>query len=256
MDTAQVRRWIGALLIAVPLTFTLCFTLLQLRFEYPDILRQPTPDILAKFQAGGPALVAIWYALALTAVLFIPIAVLTRRALAPAAAPLALDLAAVSGVVAGLAQALGFLRWPFLVPHLARLYLAPDAGDAQRAAAAVAFDAFHRYAGMAIGEHLGYLATSAWTALIAFTLLQSSLAGRWLGLSGLALAAGIATGLLEPAGLALAGPINAISYLAWAAWLVALGGLLLARSARATAPPHPAPAPAASALARILPPRS
>jgi hypothetical protein len=29
------------------------------------------------------------------------------------------------------------------------------------------FEAFHRYAGMAVGEHLGYLSTSVWTVLVA-----------------------------------------------------------------------------------------
>ena len=40
---------------------------------------------------------------------------------------------------------------------------------------------------------------------------------------------GIAAGLLEPAGWALGGTINALSYLAWAVWLIAVGVLVLAR---------------------------
>src|SRR5439155_26260542 len=123
MTARPERRLAGTLLILVPIAFTVCFTLLQLRFEYPAILRQPTADILTKFQAGGASLVAIWYALTLTALLFIPIAVLLHRVLAERAAPAALWVATVFGVVAGLAQGLGFLRWPFLVPHLARVYL-------------------------------------------------------------------------------------------------------------------------------------
>src|SRR4029079_16320368 len=135
-------------------------------------------------------------------------------------ATIALWLATIFGVVAGLAQTLGFLRWPFLVPHLAQAYLAPGASEAQRAAAATVFDAFHRYAGMAVGEHLGYLSTSVWTFLIALVMLRSPLFGRWFGLSGMLLAVGVAAGLLEPAGWELAGTINALSYLAWAIWLV------------------------------------
>jgi hypothetical protein len=53
MNTTATRRLTGLLLIIVPLAFTALFTLLQVQFEYPDILRQPTADILAKFQAGG-----------------------------------------------------------------------------------------------------------------------------------------------------------------------------------------------------------
>src|SRR6185503_9386970 len=154
MNALQVRRLAGLLLILVPVAFTICFTLLQMQFEYPDILRQSTADVLAKFQAGGTGLIAVWYALTLTAVLFIPVVVLVHRVLAEQEATATLWVATVFGVVAGLAQTLGFLRWPFLVPHLAEAYLAPGASEAQRATAALVFEAFHRYAGMAIGEHL------------------------------------------------------------------------------------------------------
>jgi hypothetical protein len=229
MNTLQIRRLAGLLLVLVPVAFTVCFTLLQMQFEYPDILRQPTAAVLTKFQAGGTGLIAVWYALTLTAVLFIPVVVLLHHLLAAHPARAVLWVATVFGVVAGLAQTLGFLRWPFLVPHLAQAYLAPQASEAQRAAAALVFEAFHRYAGMAVGEHLGYLSTSVWTFLVALVMLRSPLFGRWLGLSGLLLALGVATGLFEPAGWELAGTINALSYLAWALWLIVLGVVLLVR---------------------------
>jgi hypothetical protein len=238
MATSTSRRLAGLLLIIVPLAFTACFTLLQLGFEYPDILRQPTADVLVKFQAGGAGLIAVWYALTLTAVLFIPVVLLLHRVLAERGASTTLLVATTFGVVAGLVQALGFLRWPFLVPHLAEAYLAPGASEAKQAAAAMVFEAFHRYAGMAIGEHLGYLSTSVWTFLVALLMLRSPLFGRWLGLSGMALALGVAAGLLEPAGWEPAGAINAISYLAWATWLIILGVVLLVR--RPAAAPQPA----------------
>ncbi len=242
------RRLTAALLIVVPIAFTVCFTLLQALFEYPAILRQPTADILTKFAAGGPALVAVWYALTLTALLFIPIAILLHRALAGPEATATLQVATAFGIVAGLTQALGFLRWPFLVPHLARVYLAPETGEPQRAVAALVFEAFHRYAGMGLGEHLGFLSTSVWTAGVALTLWRAPQFGRALGLSGVALAGGIAAGLLEPAGWAFAGTINAVSYLAWAAWLVAVGVRLLLRrevAAHQAGPARLAPVPLA-----------
>src|SRR5438067_1099621 len=112
MNTLQIRRLAGLLLILVPVAFTICFTLLQMQFEYPDILRQPTADVLTKFQAGGSGLIAVWYALTLTAVLFIPVVVLLHRLLAAREASVALSIATVFGIIAGLAQTLGFLRWP------------------------------------------------------------------------------------------------------------------------------------------------
>jgi len=234
MTTLQIRRLAGLLLILVPVAFTICFTLLQMLFEYPDILRQPTTDVLTKFQAGGSNLIAVWYALTLSAVLFIPLVVLINRLLATQEASVALSVATVFGIVAGVVQTLGFLRWPFLVPHLAQAYLAPSSSEAQRAAASLVFEAFHRYAGMAVGEHLGYLSTSVWTFLVALLMLRAPLFGRWLGLSGMVLALGVATGLLEPAGWELAGTINTISYLAWAVWLIAVGVAVLVRRSELT----------------------
>src|SRR5438128_11413325 len=229
MRTLGVRHAAAAFLVIVPVAFSVCFTLLQQLFEYPDILRQPTADILAKFAAGGTPLVAVWYVLTLTAVAFIPLTLLVHRVLGERDAPMLLWVATTFGVVAGLAQTLGFLRWPFLVPDLAESYLAAGATEAQRAVAGMVFEAFHRYAGMAVGEHLGYLSTSVWTVLVALLMLRAPLFGRWLGLSGMALAVGVATGLLEPAGWELAGTINALSYLAWALWLVVVGIVLVVR---------------------------
>jgi hypothetical protein len=243
MNSLQIRRLAGFLLILVPVAFSVCFTLLQMLFEYPDILRQPTANVLTKFAAGGSNLIAVWYALTLSAVLFIPLVVLFHQVLAEHTTSTTLRVATVFGIVAGFAQTLGFLRWPFLVPHLAQAYLEPGASEAQRAAAAMVFDAFHRYAGMAVGEHLGYLSTSVWTFLVALLMLRAPLFGRALGLSGMLLALGITSGLLEPAGLELAGTINALSYLAWALWLIVVGVVLLLR--RSAPAPVVRPMPAA-----------
>jgi hypothetical protein len=242
MTALPLRRLAGLLLVLVPLIFSVCFTLLQMLFEYPDILRQPTADVLAKFQAGGSGLIGVWYVLTLSAVLFIPLVVLVHRLLATQETSVALSVATVFGIVAGVVQTLGFLRWPFLVPHLAQAYLAPSSSEAQRAAAAMVFEAFHRYAGMGIGEHLGYLSTSVWTFLVALVMLRSPLFGRWLGLSGMLLALGVAAGLLEPAGWELAGTINMLSYLAWALWLVAAGVVVLVRRSEPAAALRPSAA--------------
>jgi len=229
VTSIQVRRLTGSLLIVVPILFTLCFTLLQMLFEYPDILRQPAEVILNKFAAGGPGLVAIWYALTLSALLFIPIAVLVHQVVSEVDPPRYLWVATSFGVVAGLAQTLGFIRWPFLVPHLAGLYLAPTTGEAERAAVIVVFEAFHRYAGVAIGEHLGFLCTGVWTFLVAAALWKTGFIRRWLGILGMILAVGIVVGVFEVAGWELAGTVNAISYLLWAVWLVIVGVHLLRR---------------------------
>src|SRR3954453_21436374 len=65
MTTATVA---GLLMIVVAFAFNAAFALLAARFDYPDVLREPTADVLAKFRAGGTPLVLLWWAFALTAV--------------------------------------------------------------------------------------------------------------------------------------------------------------------------------------------
>jgi hypothetical protein len=221
----SVQIAVAVLLIALPIAFNVIFFLLQKAFAYPDILRKPTGDILERFVAGGPRLVGLWYAFVLTTLLFIPIGVLLPRLLGVDNTAW-FALAVALGVLAGLVQTLGLLRWPFLVPYLAKTYTQPDASPASRQAVEVVFQAFHQYLGVAVGEHLGYLFTACWTALIAYrVIIHSSV--PWFGWLGMVCAAGILVGMLEPAGFKRAGMINAIAYIFWSLWLVALGVIIL-----------------------------
>ena len=222
----SLSKLTGLLLILLPVAFNVVFFLLQRNFEYPDILRKPTDYILRRFNEGGTRLIATWYAFAFTGVLFIPVAILVHQTLASEGTPYML-LATTIGVLAGLVQFFGLIRWTFLVPYLAKTYFEPDATQATRDGIAVVFQAFHRYAGVAIGEHLGYLLTSIWTALIALAITQSSLFSTWLGWIGFLPAIGIFIGLFEEAGFKAAGAINAISYILWSLWLIIVGIVLL-----------------------------
>ncbi len=133
------------------------------------------------------------------------------------------------GVVAGVVQMLGFIRWIFLVPTLASTYLNPTTSEASRAAIEVTFNAFNQYAGVGVGEHLGYLFTALWTILIAAAMPKSKNFSTFLGWIGAILAAGILLGTLEPAGVPIVGAVNAIAYSLWAVWIVILGVRLLAK---------------------------
>src|SRR4051794_34553334 len=181
MSTATVA---ALLLIVVPLAFNGAVAVLAARFDYPDILRQPTADVLAKFRAGGTALVLTWWAFALTAVLMVPLVVLLSRAIDDADATL-LAVATTVGVLAALVQFLGLVRWPFLVPYLARADADAEASAPRREAVDVVFQAFNRYLGVGVGEHLGYGLTGAWTTLAGIALTQTSAAGAWVGVVGI-----------------------------------------------------------------------
>jgi hypothetical protein len=214
------------LLIVVPLLFNAAFFLLQRAFDYPDILRRPVDDVLRRFKAGGAPLRRLWYVFALSAVLFTPVPVLVHQVFG-AAAPWYLAVGTVIGVLAGVVQFLGLIRWPFLVNTLADLYTDPQASPATRDSVAVVFQAFHRYAGVALGEHLGYIFTSTWTLLLCAAIIQTGVVSPLLGWLGLLPALGVLAGVLEEVGFKPAGVINALSYLLWSVWVMALGVAVL-----------------------------
>lgn len=212
----------GLLLIAVPIAFNVVFFMLQRAFDYPDILRQPTRLILERFRAGGAPLRRLWYAFTFSAVLFTPVPLLVWLAWG-AKAPWYLTVGAAIGVLAGAAQFVGLIRWPFLVPTLAQIVFNDQASEAERGGAMVVFEAFHRYAGVAIGEHLGYLFTGAWSLTVCLAIIRTGLVSPVFGWLGIVPALGIWFGLLEEVGVKPAGAVNAISYILWSIWLIALG---------------------------------
>jgi hypothetical protein len=229
--TTQVLT--GLLLLVLPAAYNVCFTLLARGFDYPDILRQPTHQVLERFAAGGSRLVLTWWGFAMSAVLLAPAVVLLSATLVDAD-PTILALATTIGLLAALVQFLGLVRWPFAVPHLARLAGDPATTPATRDAIDVTFQTLNRYLGVAVGEHLGYLFTGLWTALAGVALIQSDLLHPLFGVVGLLLAPLFVLGSLEfvgpfeVRGWKLAGTLVPLAYIGWSVWLLALGiGLLL-----------------------------
>lgn len=222
----------GLLLVALPLAFNGAFALLAARFDYPDVLRRPTAEVLERFRAGGTPLVLLWWAFALTAVLLAPVVVLLSSAIADADAAL-LRVATTVGVLAAVVQFLGLMRWPFLVPYLARAAADPDASEARREAVDIVFQAFNRYLGVAVGEHLGYALTGAWTTLAGIALTQTGAVPGAIGVSGIVIGPVLAlcslefVGAHEASGWTVAERLTPIAYVAWSLWLLATGIALL-----------------------------
>ena len=224
----------GATLIAVPVLFNAGFILLAQRFDYPDVLRRPTSEVLERFRQGGPNLLLLWLVFALSAVLFAPLAVLLAGELGDAD-PTLVALSLVLGVLASVVQFLGLIRWPFLVPYLAREAEGAPPGSAREESIDVVFQAFNRYLGVAVGEYLGYALTGAWSILTGAALIQSEAVPDWLGVIGVAigplflLSSFEFVGRFEPSGWKLAGQLTPIAYVLWSLWLVALGVAFVVR---------------------------
>ena len=221
----------GILLIVAPLWFNASFALLGNRFDYPDILRRPAGEILDRFRAGGSSLIILWWTFMLSGLLLIAGAVLLGQVLGFGGI---VPVATTFGVLAGLVQMLGLLRWVYLVPALARAYADPALNAAQREVQAVVFRALHQYLGVGVGEHLGYLFTGLWSVLIGVGVIQATALPIWLGWPGIVIGVGLGVGSAEflgpneERGWNLAGAAIPVLYIAWSIWLLAMGIALIA----------------------------
>ena len=218
------------MLVVAPLWFNATFALLGKRFEYPDILRRPAEEILDRFRAGGSSLILLWWMFMLSGLLLIPAVVLLGQALGfTGIVPLAVSI----GVLAGLVQMLGLLRWVYLVPSLARSHADPALEGGQREATVAVFRAMHQYLGVGVGEHLGYLFTGVWSVLTGVAIVGGELLPIWMGWAGIVIGAGLIVGSAEflgpneEDGWSLAGTAIPILYIAWSLWLLGLGIALI-----------------------------
>ena len=217
---------LGAAAVTEALAFNAAFAGLGASFDYPGILRHPAAEVLAAFADGGPALILIWYGFALTSLAFIPLALgLALKDRPVLALPVA---AAILGALAGLAQAIGLLRWTFVIPSLA----AHPGADAD-----LAFMLLNQYGGVAIGEHLGQMLTAGFLATMA--LIGFAEGARIRAAIAAASAAAILIGTGEGLMLALGrdtGPLPLFAvagYLGLSLWLAAEGLARLRRPAPA-----------------------
>jgi hypothetical protein len=223
----------GVLLIALPISYNVLYTLLARSFDYPDILRRPTDEILKRFAAGGNRLILTWWAFAMTAVLLAPTAILVSVTFAGANSTV-LMLATSIGVLAALVQFLGLIRWPFAVPHLARTMADPTTTSTTKDAVDVVFQTLNRYLGVAVGEHLGYLFTGFWTGLVGLAIVQSDVLAPVFGEIGLILGPLFVicslefVGAFEARGWKVAAALVPLTYIGWSLWLLAVGIGLLA----------------------------
>lgn len=221
----------GTLLIVLPVAYNAFFTMLARSFEYPDVLRRPTAEVLARFTAGGSGLVLTWWAFA-SAVLLAPAAVLVSATFEDAN-PTLLSVATAIGLLAALVQFLGLIRWPFAVPHLAREMADPASSASKKEAVEATFQTLNRYLGVAVGEHLGYMFTGAWTILVGVAILQSDVLHGAFGAVGLILGPLFLLGSMEFVGpnehdgWKLAETLVPITYIGWSLWLLAMGIALL-----------------------------
>lgn len=86
-------------------------------------------------------------------------------------------MATIFGVLTGIFQVVGYIRWPISVAFLAEAMN----GNVTMENIAFVEGLLNRYAGMAIGEHLGFLCQAIWTTFLGISMLKYRLFSRRLG---------------------------------------------------------------------------
>ena len=176
IDRTTARKAGAALALASVLAIA-GFTVLGSVFEYPQILEEPTGDILALFREHQGTVTTWFLVLVVSAALMAPAGIWLGRI---ADGTLGRWIAGV-GIAAATVQVVGLQRWVTLVPGISQDALDPS----QRASAEDRFELWHNLLGKAIGETLGYALTTAFTVLVVLALRKSVLPA-WVAVTGYA----------------------------------------------------------------------
>lgn len=229
----RLLRATGSLLILLVILSNIPYILLIQTFGYDDILREPVDVVLTRFQSGGTGLILTWFGFGLTALLLIPTSLLLHSVmeLSVNRSQLPVLLAAtLMGASSGILQAIGLMRWVFVIPVLVNLYTDPQASATTRETVRVVYQAVHQYGGVVIGEHLGQLLLIGWTLGMSWTMRSSTLFKPWIAWWGLFTAPLLLLGQSELLATVMPIPVletTPIGFILWEVWLLTVGVYLI-----------------------------
>jgi hypothetical protein len=183
MSTKQFRQLAGLFFVLGAVLINIPYTLLIMNFDYPEILRAPVDQILTQFQAGGDSLIYTWLAFAWIGLPILFGMIMLNQILGREKYPF-LETATTIGVIGGIVQIVGLLRWVFVVPVIARLYTDPITATATKESLSALFMVVHQYGGVILGEHMGQFLTIIWVSMISAIIYKSPLFAKWVAWLG------------------------------------------------------------------------
>lgn len=229
----SMARLTGVLLILSVIGFFLPFSILLAVLHFTD---QPASIAFPIFQQQSTTVLLSYYVLAWSGLLLIPAVLLLHRVLVSREV-LFMTIATICGVLGGLMQAIGDLRWPFLLPSLATAYLDPNTSQANRSTVMIVFRAVDQFAGVMLSEHLYYLFIGTWTLLVGWYLLRALHSERWLAWLGIISGCGLLISSIEQFDWPIIGSallaIVLLSRILWGIWLLSIASMLLWRRTNA-----------------------
>jgi len=176
MNRMKTEKIIGLLLVLGAISVFIPYTILTAIFDYPGILREDAGVVLTRFHAGGAQLIWVWWAFAILGLPLLIAYILLGQYLEGKWRWA--KVATTLGVISGIVQIIGLLRWTFVVPVLANSFVNAD-NEATKESIKVVFQAVHQFGGVLLGEHIGQLFTIAWTVMMSAAFSKLNLIPRW-----------------------------------------------------------------------------
>jgi Domain of unknown function (DUF4386) len=210
------------LLLAMMITVTAPVIILGANFNFPDILRQPAANAFELFRENQTIIVFGYYIFLLSSLLFIPLTIILQKTLYQTKNKTALHLFFGFGLATAIFQCIGFVRWIFVMPFLTESYF--NNPESQKTITII-YEMLNRYAGMSIGEHLGFLVMGCWTICLGFMLLKHSKFKTWVGFSGIPIGLCLIISTAEHFGGALSSifaDLNMMANTLWNFWLIVI----------------------------------
>lgn len=144
------------------------YSILASAFDFPEILRKPIAERFALFRQNEAVILLTYYLFTFTGLLQMLFSIYLYKINSTNSSNAMVGLA--FGVLAGLAQTLGFIRWVVAIP-----YLTSVAGDTD---VSVLEGLLNAYFGMSVGEHLGSLFMAIWLIFISLSMRETKLFDR------------------------------------------------------------------------------
>jgi hypothetical protein len=204
MTTASFRKLTGFFFVITPLWLFLNSRVLGVVSGFPDIQFAGPDELLQRVHQSGTVGIIAWYIYIVPGILYIASIAMFQKVLEPERIPW-FSVATSMGVTAWAIQFFGLVRWIFVYPYLADLWLDGANDPQKREIVTVVFNVFNNYAGYALGQTIGIGLTAVWILLVGIAIKKSPLFKPWLGYVGIVVAIGEAIGNLGPLGSVIPG---------------------------------------------------
>lgn len=232
MTMTNFRKLTGFIWLLTPLWLFVNSRVLSAVSGFPDIQFAGVDALLTRIHASGTLGVIAWYVYIVPGILYIVSTVMLHKVLEPEKIPW-FGVATTLGVVAWAIQFFGLVRWIFVYPYLANVWVGTN--DARtRETVTIIFNVINNYAGFALGQTIGIHLTALWLLLVGIAIRKSPLFKPWLGYVAIFTAIGIAVGNIGALGsvipqISTKSFFNVAAYFWYAsfAWMIYLGFIMM-----------------------------